>query len=127
MLLAALGDTEGTIHGSDTKASIALVIHGLILSGVLSLTGGLGSDFSGAYRALVVVVIAMIVIVFVTSVFQLLRSVMPTPARLFSGIEGGHGVFFVDARAHPFTGNITGLPAVADLHRELVCLDEGEL
>lgn len=127
MLLAAIADTEGTIHASDTKASIALVIHGLILSGVLSLAGSLGADFEGFYRALVIVLLAAIVVVFVTSVFQLLRSVTPTPARVFSGIEGGHNVFFVEARADPITGNIRGVPSVSDVHRALVCLDEGEL
>lgn len=130
MLLAAIADTEATIQASDTKASIALVIHGLMISGVLSLVTELDASFdsgSAAYRALVVVLLATLVVIFSLSVAQLLRCVMPTPARLFSQIEGGHDVFFIEASAHPWSGRIEGLPEVRKVHGDLVSLDQGEL
>lgn len=130
MLLAAIADTEATIQASDTKASIALVIHGLMISGVLSLVTELDSSFdSGAdlYRVLVVALLALIVVLFVLSVSQLLRCVMPVPARLFSGIKGGHDVFFIEASADPLSGAVQGLPSVATVHGDLVSLDQGEL
>ena len=39
---ASVTDTEGTIRATDIKASIALVLHGLLFSGVLSVTKDLG-------------------------------------------------------------------------------------
>lgn len=129
MLLAAIADTEGTIQGTDTKASIALVIHGLVLSAILGVAGGLSGfdDSAFLYRAWIVLLLAVIVAVFLFSVAQLLRCVMPTPAKVFSGIEGGHDVFFISAKVNPRTGRMEGIPSPKDIHSTLVTLDQGEL
>ncbi|HEX9966348.1 MAG TPA: hypothetical protein VGB06_00230 [Solirubrobacterales bacterium] len=84
LLLAAFADTEATIRATDTKASIALVVHGFVFSGVLGVLSRLGPWFGQAscsFRTLVIALSAVASLVFIASVTQLLRCVMPAPQR----------------------------------------------
>jgi hypothetical protein len=82
-LLAAVGDTEGTIRATDTKASIALVLHGLVFSGLIGATERIGILYATAPSGLqiaVVVLLSVVVASSLSSVLCLLLCVAPAPA-----------------------------------------------
>src|SRR3954451_10852076 len=89
LVLAAIQDTEGTIRATDTKASIALVVHGFIFAGVLGVVSRLGKSFEQAscsFRAVAIALVSIPTIAFIVSVFQILPCVRPSPASLIPDV-----------------------------------------
>jgi hypothetical protein len=105
-LLAAFEDTEATIRATDTKASIALVVHGFVFAGLVGVLSRLGTGFEDActdFRALIIILAASTGLIFLGSIIQLLRCVMPTPARMVPD-PPIHGVFYLGVTASKWTG-----------------------
>ena len=125
LLEASVTDTEGTIRATDIKASIALVLHGLLFSGVLSVTKDLGDRYSEAgslQKALVVGCLAIAALAFASSVVQLLRCVAPAPAHAIPHTQGrSSGIFFITSRR---TGRFSWqMPSVEELEARLHGMD----
>src|SRR4051794_28718801 len=81
-LMAAVNDAEGTIRATDTKASIALVLHGLLLAALVNVTTEIGNIYAAAgcqTQLLLVVLLVLIAAALLVSVAQLLRCVTPAP------------------------------------------------
>jgi hypothetical protein len=102
-MLAAVTDTEGTIRATDTKASIALVLHGLVFGGLIGVTERIGSTYQAAESGLQVIVVVLLAVALVTSlasVICLLMCVAPTPRSALPHIPpAARGVFFLPLRA----------------------------
>jgi hypothetical protein len=110
-LIAAFEDTEATIRATDTKASIALVVHGFIFAGLVGVLSRLGTGFEDActsFRALIIILTGLTGLVFLGSIIQLLRCVMPTPARAVPD-PPAHDVFYLGATASKWTGTSTAI------------------
>jgi hypothetical protein len=110
LILAAFSDAESTIRATDTKASIALVVHGFLFAGVLGVLTHVGSWFAVAscsFRAAVIVVVGATAIAFIASVAQLLRCVAPAPARAVPTVKT-KGVFYLQGSAGSFRGTADG-------------------
>lgn len=108
LVLAAIEDTEGTIRATDTKASIALVVHGFIFAGVLGVVSRLGESFEQAscsFRAVVIALVSITAMTFLVSVLQILRCVRPAPASVIPDVPS-HDVFYISQTA----GAICGTP-----------------
>ncbi|MHB8243099.1 MAG: hypothetical protein ACYDHN_14060 [Solirubrobacteraceae bacterium] len=97
-MLAAITDTEGTIRATDTKASIALVLHGLVFGGLLGVTERIGASYEVAgcgVQIAVVVLLASALVSSLASVLCLLMCVAPTPRSAVPGIPTStRGLFF---------------------------------
>ena len=129
LLLAAISDTEGTIRATDTKASIALILHGFVFSGVLGALEHLGSDFdkaSGCFRTLIISLTSLAAIAFLASLVQLLRCVVPAPERVIPKAPV-RGVFYVEGRADAWTGTISNLPTFSALRQRIDVMDDGDI
>ncbi len=48
VLAGAISDIQGSLHANDSKASAALIVHGLLFTGVLTVTGQLGPIYEQA-------------------------------------------------------------------------------
>jgi len=102
-LLAAVTDTEGTIRATDTKASIALILHGLLFSGLVSVTGNVGHTYDHAGKGFQVAVVLLLGVAgtaLLCSVLQLLLCVAPTPRSAVPKVDLAHTEdFFLPMRA----------------------------
>lgn len=102
LLLAGIEDTQGTIHANDTKCSAALVTHALVFAGLVTVTvnaARLYPKADHALRAIAIVLAALALVAFLTSVICLLVAVMPyRPKDLIARIKAEKppppGVFF---------------------------------
>lgn len=87
LLLAAIGDIQGSIHANDSKSAAVLIVHGLLFTGVMTVTSRLGPLFRHAsvfVRVAISVELGFAVIFFLTSVLALLWAVVPhRPHRAF--------------------------------------------
>ena len=130
-LLAAIADTEGTIRATDTKASIALVLHGLLFSSLLGVTKSLGDTYHNAGCEVKTAIVVLLIAgggAFAGSIVQLLRCVRPAPKAaipvLDQGVTTGH--FFL-----PFTaGRLRGTSPMLDfetLRGQIAGLDEAAM
>jgi len=131
-LVAAIDDTEGTIRATDVKASIALVVHGLLLSALLSVVvrmGQLYASMSCPVQLLVVGSGGLTGVALLPSVLQLLRCVSPTPASAIPATDHlATGNFFVAFKVSTFTGRL--VPHAQSVHSRLeafVKLDDAAL
>lgn len=126
-LLAAINDAEGTIRATDAKASIALVLHGLLFSGLLAVLGDVGDTYacaSSGVRTAIATALALAACAFVLSVVQLLRCVRPAPARVIPALAHGksRGTFFVLGKGSALWGNWKPDRLPATFQHELVAL-----
>ncbi len=101
MLLEGIKDRQGTIHANDAKCSAALITHGLLFAGLLTVTAKAASIYpkaSGALPILALVLGGLAAAAFVVSIVSLLGAVMPyEPRALANAILSRHdppGVFF---------------------------------
>lgn len=110
LLLEGIKDRQGTIHANDAKCSAALITHGLLFAGLVTVTAKAAEIYpraSGALPVLALVLGGMLAFAFVVSIVSLLRAVMPyEPTALAEAISVRHeppGLFFpVDIpRRHP--------------------------
>jgi hypothetical protein len=101
-LLAAITDTEGTIRATDAKASIALVLHGLLFNGILGVIVKIGTTYHAAsesFQTIVVVLLGAALVACLLSVSQLLLCVAPAPRSAIPGLAPGWtSTFFVASR-----------------------------
>jgi Family of unknown function (DUF5706) len=102
-MLASVVDTEGTIRATDTKASIALVLHGLLFSGLISVTERIGPTYDAASAGFHIPIVALLGIALcsaLASVVCLLLCVAPAPLSALPELpKSARGLFFVNVRA----------------------------
>jgi len=102
-MLASVVDTEGTIRATDTKASIALVLHGLLFSGLISVTERIGPTYDAAspgFHILIVALLGVALCSAVASVVCLLLCVAPAPLSALPDLpKSARGLFFVNVQA----------------------------
>jgi hypothetical protein len=102
-MLAAVIDTEGTIRATDTKASIALILHGLLFGGLIGITERIGPSYDasgGLLQTAVVVLLAVALGTSLSSVLCLLLCVAPAPQSALPDLPAfARGLFFASVRA----------------------------
>jgi hypothetical protein len=128
-LLAAFEDTEATIRATDTKASIALVVHGFIFAAMVGVLSNLGDSFLDAgtcFRVLVIVLTGLTLLLFLGSTTQLLRCVMPAPGSTVPELPV-FGLFYLSTRASPISGAVKQIPAFSPLKDQIANLTEAEI
>lgn len=128
-LLAAFEDTEATIRATDAKASIALVVHGFVFAGMIAVLSRLGTGFEDApecFRALVIVLTALTGIVFLGSISQLLRCVMPTPASAVP-TPPTLDIFHLDATFDKWMGTSRRMPSFDVIKERVAGLTDAEM
>ena len=80
LLLAGIEDAQGTIHANDAKCSAALITHGLLFAGVVTVTANAAKIYPQTHGALPVIALALgglAAAAFLVSIVALLFSVMP--------------------------------------------------
>lgn len=125
LLLAAFQDAEETIRATDTKASIALVVHGFIFAGLLGVLSQLTylEGATSCFRVLVIVLTAGTGLVFLTSIVQLLRCVVPAPGSVIPATPQP-GVSYLEGTASRITGQPGGMPSFEEVRRRVLGFDE---
>jgi hypothetical protein len=102
-MLASVVDTEGTIRATDTKASIALVLHGLLFSGLISVTERIGPTYDAAGASFHIAILSLLIIALcgaLGSVVCLLLCVAPAPGSALPELpKSARGLFFVNVQA----------------------------
>jgi hypothetical protein len=99
LLRQAIDDLQGSIRANDAKAAAALVVHGLLFAGVLTVIREVKPVYRealDAQRLVMVVLLAVALAAFVYSVLKLAQAVRPyVPKALRDRIAYAHpGVFF---------------------------------
>jgi hypothetical protein len=129
LLLTAFGDAESTIRATDTKASIALVVHGFIFAGVLGILSRIGPWFSEAscsFRAIIVGCIALTAVSFMASVTQLLRCVAPAPSATVPNVPL-KGVFYLPGSAGAIKGVALNTLTLGDFKAKVNEMSEADI
>lgn len=115
VLLKGIEDLEGTIHANDAKCSAALITHGLLFAGLVTVTANAADVYPGPHGVLPILVIAlasMTLLAFAVSIVSLLLAVMPyQPEALATVIKERHhppGLFFPTGipRRRPIPGGV---------------------
>ncbi len=117
-LLAAVTDAEGTIRATDTKASIALVLHGLLFSGLVGVTQDAGNIYHAAschFQTAVLILLGLVGSGFLLSVGCLLGCVAPSPRSAIPDVSPlGTAGFFIPMRAKgPFSPRVRSIDVAA--------------
>lgn len=79
--LASIPDIQGSIQANDSKSSAALVVHGLLFAGLLSVLGNSGEVWDDArdwVRLAGILLLVAVAACFVRSVFRLIAAVEPS-------------------------------------------------
>jgi hypothetical protein len=129
LLLVAFGDAESTIRATDTKASIALVVHGFIFAGVLGVLSRIGPWFSEAscsFRVSVIGLVALMAASFIASVTQLLRCVAPAPSASIPDVRL-KGVFYLPGRAGAIKGVASETLSLGDFKAKVEEMSEPDI
>ncbi|HEX2086595.1 MAG TPA: hypothetical protein VHF89_13005 [Solirubrobacteraceae bacterium] len=132
--LASLPDIQGSIQANDTKSSAALVVHGLLFAGVVSIVAQIGDVFDQATLVARIgggVLLLFAALAFGVSVLQLIKAARPHDPRSTREAIGGRskGAFFppADPRRRPPDGpqaldkqlaRLARLQTQADFERE---------
>lgn len=105
MVLAGIEDAQGTIHANDSKCSAALITHGLLFAGVVTVTAEAAKLYPEAHGALPILALCLVGLAaaaFMVSIVALLFAVMPyRPKALMAAIdERNHSrqIFFPPSR-----------------------------
>jgi hypothetical protein len=124
-LLVAFQDTEATVRATDTKASIALVVHGFIFAGLLGVLSRVTSlaGATSCFRALIFSLTAATGIMFLASIGQLLRCVVPAPASTVPATPQPC-VAYLEGTANRISGRPHSMPSFDELKGRIQCLDE---
>lgn len=125
LLLSAFQDAEGTVRATDTKASIALVVHGFIFAGLVGVLAGLSSlhDAATCFRTLVIVLTAATGLAFLASVGQLIRCVIPAPVATIPTTPQPC-VSYLEGRASRLSGRPIEMPSFDEVKRRVDALDD---
>jgi hypothetical protein len=129
LLLAAFADAESTIRATDTKASIALVVHGFIFAGVLGVLSGIGSWFSEAschFQDVILVLVGLIAVSFLVSVIQILRCVAPAPSSAVPKVPLLN-VFYLPGNAGALKGTATETLSLEQLRAVVNEMDDAKI
>lgn len=101
VLLSGIEDLQGTIHANDAKCSAALITHGLLFAGLITVTAKAAEVYPGTHGVLPILVLvlgSLTLAAFVVSIVSLLRAVMPyRPGALTRAVNERHsppGLFF---------------------------------
>ncbi len=95
LLFKGVEDLQGSIHANDSKCSAALITHGLLFAGVVTVTANAARiypDAHGALPILALVFAGLAACAFVVSIACLLLAVMPyQPSAVAQAIVDGYG------------------------------------
>ena len=99
LLLASIQDVQTSISANDSKASAALIVHGLIFTGLLGLLSTLGDVYQRAdslQRVLAIGLLAGALVAFLVSIYFILRALLPyRPVKVEAALgDECRGVFF---------------------------------
>lgn len=97
-LLAAVSDAEGTIRATDAKASVGLVVHGLIFAALVGVTQEIADVYaegSCGFKVAVVCLLATTALSLLASVLWMMQCVAPAPPSAIPATDGDAGHFFV--------------------------------
>jgi hypothetical protein len=90
LLFGGIEDAEGTIHANDAKCSAALITHGLLFAGVVTVTAKAAEIYPDAHGALPIIALVLGGLTgaaFLVSIIALLLAVMPyRPKALMSAV-----------------------------------------
>lgn len=128
-LATAFVDAEGTVRATDTKASIALILHGLLFGGLVSVTKDLGASYSKhetLFKISAATLLLLTTFAFLCSVVQLLRCVAPAPSWVVPRMKSlRNGVFYItDERV---SWNRWEMPDVDEIRARLLALDAADI
>lgn len=129
-------DIQGSIHANDSKCSAALVVHGLLFAGTVSVVSKLGDvwrDASNATQTVAAISLAIAAVMLVLSIAVLLWALFPhSPSESFRApmvsAHGLHGVFFPDLdtlrargtnRLTPYVDDLRSVDSAAKVELEL--------
>jgi hypothetical protein len=94
LLFKGIEDLQGSIHANDSKCSAALITHGLLFAGVVTVTANAAKIYPHAHGALPILALVfagLAACAFVVSIAFLLLAVMPyQPSALAQGIGDEH-------------------------------------
>jgi hypothetical protein len=99
LLLASIQDVQTAISANDSKASAALIVHGLLFTGLLELLVNLGGVYhraSSAQRIVALTLLFLALGAFLVSIYFILRALLPyRPVKVETALgEDCRGVFF---------------------------------
>jgi hypothetical protein len=80
LLLASIQDVQSAIIANDTKASAALIVHGLLFTGVITLLVNLGGTYHAASTAQQDIALAFLsaaFVAFLVSIYFILGALLP--------------------------------------------------
>jgi NADH:ubiquinone oxidoreductase subunit 3 (subunit A) len=80
LLLASIQDVQTSISANDSKASAALIVHGLVFTGLTELLVNLGGVYhraSEAQRVIGLIFLFLVLIAFLISIYYILRALLP--------------------------------------------------
>lgn len=123
LLKTAIADIQGSIHANDSKCSAALVVHGLLFAGVVTVASRLGETWTaagGPTQDASTALLAIATVAFVLSISSLLYALIPySPRKTFYGpIVDAHrlrGVFFPNLKSLRASGADVLTPYLASL------------
>lgn len=84
-LLAAIQDTQGSIHANDAKSSGGLIVHGLLFTGLVGITaniGGVYADAADCARGVGAALLLLTAGCFLMSVWQMIAGLRPCTAKV---------------------------------------------
>jgi hypothetical protein len=84
LLYNAIEDIQGSIHANDSKGSAGLLVHGLLVTGILALSSGLGELYGKAddtAQAVIDVALGGALVLLLLSVLALLVAIYPYEAK----------------------------------------------
>lgn len=103
LLYAALSDISGSVKANDAKASAALIVHGLLFAGILSVVARLDGAYrtsTHAERALGVLFLAVVLAAFLCSIWALLSAGSPyRPQKLERRMRNSYRQVFFPPRS----------------------------
>jgi NADH:ubiquinone oxidoreductase subunit 3 (subunit A) len=99
LLLASIQDVQTSISANDSKASAALIVHGLVFTGLIELLVNLGGVYhkaSDAQRVIALIFLFLVLIAFLISIYYILRALLPYRPQRTEEALGDHcrEVFF---------------------------------
>jgi hypothetical protein len=99
LLVASIQDVQSSIGANDNKASAALIVHGLVFTGLIQLLVSLGGVYrsaSDAQRVIALIFLFLVLITFLISIYFIMRALLPYHPEKLEGKLGDRfqGLFF---------------------------------
>lgn len=80
LLVASIQDVQSSIGANDSKASAALIVHGLVFTGLIELLVNLGGVYRGAsdaQRVIALIFLFLVLLTFLLSIYFIMRALLP--------------------------------------------------